>query len=169
MEILIRPFAPTDIDRLYFLDRRCHEEGQRVAFGRWISALVERDVSALVAVEATEARPEPMLGCLVVQAEQWRGVIKVLALMVDPEFRRLGIARRLLDWASRLGTGLKMREISLLQESEDEALMGLLNGLGFRRTQELAQGLRIAEPRPLWTLALAEPTRAPELTAEPKS
>jgi ribosomal protein S18 acetylase RimI-like enzyme len=166
LEIVIRPFVPDDMDRLYFLDQRCHEEGRRVTYAKWISVLLEKDVSALVAVEGTEAQPQPMLGGLVLQAEPWRGVMRVVALMVDPEFRRLGIARRLLDCVVRLGTSLRIREISMLQESEDEGLIGLLKGLGFQRTDELAPGLRGAEPKPLWSLGLGTSHGGPELPTE---
>jgi len=167
MEILIRPFEPSDMDRLYFLDQRCHEEGLRITYSKWLSALLERDVSVLVAVESTGDRPEPLRACLLLQAEPWRQQVKVLALMVDPEVRRQGLASRLLDWAARLGERLQMRELSLLQESEDPALLGLLNGRGFRRTDELALGLRSAEPRPVWSLALAGGVETAELPTEP--
>jgi ribosomal protein S18 acetylase RimI-like enzyme len=167
MEILIRPFERTDVDPLYFLDQRCHPEGGRVAYHRWLSALLDPAVSALVVAEDTEARPQPLIGCLVVKAEPWRGVLNILALMVDTEYRRHGIAQRLLDRASGAARRLGLRELALLQESEEEGLLGFLESAGFSRTDELAPGLRHAEPKPLWSLSLGEADPPPELSTEP--
>lgn len=157
--VLIRPFQPDDMDPLYFLDQRCTPPGERLAYGRLLTALLEREVLAVVAVEEMEARPQPLLGSLIVRGDPARGALTVLMLMVDPQYRRLGIARRLMGWAGRLGQGQSLREIAAIEEGEQAA--AFLQALGFLRTEEVAPGFRLPEPRPRWTQALGTPGDAP--------
>ena len=162
MEVVIRPFQPEDMDPLYFLDQRCAPPGERLAYARLLTALLERDVLAVVAAEEMEARPQPLLGSLIVRAEPARGALNLLVLMVDPPYRRLGIARRLMGWAARLGQSQGLREVAAIEEGEHFETAAFLEALGFRRTEEVAPGFRLPEPRPRWTMALEETGPAPE-------
>lgn len=158
MEILIRPFERPDMDPLYFLDQRCTMPGARLTYERLLTALLERNVSAVVMVEDMEEKPPPMLGSLIVRSDSARRTLHVLALMVDPDFRRLGLARRLMDWAVHLGASKGLSEVAVVEESDEAA--PFLEALGFQRTDELAPGFRRPDPRPRWTRDLIGPRLA---------
>jgi ribosomal protein S18 acetylase RimI-like enzyme len=156
VELVIRPFRTEDMDPLYFLDQRCAAPGERPAYGRLLTALLEEEALAVVAAEGSEGQPEPLRGALIARREPGRSALGVLVLIVDPSSRRLGIARRLLGWAMRLGLSQGLREIAAIQEDERAETLAFLHAMGFRRTEEVAPGFRLPEPRPRWTLPLAE-------------
>ena len=104
MELRIREFQKQDMDALYFLDQSCYPPEQRSSYKALLDMLLDRDCAALVAEEIGEDYVR-VIAALIVQGDPWRSRLFIVSLMVKVEFRRLGIAKRLLDWAERLAQG----------------------------------------------------------------
>ena len=150
MEIVIRPFRPEDMDACFFLDRRCHPPELQIEYSRMYRTMLDGRVTALVAAEDMEEQAAPIIGCLVLRGDEELGDLTLLALTVDPDFRRLGLARRLLDWAVRLGEGSDFRVLCAAEETPTEELRGFLEAVGFRSTGERMEGFRCGAQRPRW-------------------
>ena len=165
MEIVIRPFRPEDMDACFFLDRRCHPPEFQIDYGRMYRTLLDGRVTALVAAEDMKEQAAPIVGYLVLRGDEELGDLTLLALTVDPDFRRLGLARRLLDWAVRLGQSSDFRVISAAEEAPTEELRGFLEAVGFRSIGERMEGFRCGAQRPRWERLLggAESPAAGEL------
>ncbi len=150
MEIVIRPFRPEDMDACYFLDRRCYPPEMQIEYGRMYRTMLDGRVTALVAAEDMEEQAAPIVGCLLLRGDEALGELTLLALTVDPDFRRLGLARRLLDWAVRLGEGSGFRVLCAAEETPTAELRGFLEAVGFRSTGERMEGFRCGAQRPRW-------------------
>lgn len=92
------------MDALYFLDQSCYPPQQRSSYKALLDMLLDRDCAALVAEEIGEDYVR-VIAALIVLGDPWRSRLFIVSLMVKYEFRRLGIAQRLLDWAERLARG----------------------------------------------------------------
>ena len=90
MEVLIRPFRPGDLDALFVLDYRCYAAPYRFGYQQLLRTLQDRDVSAIV-IEG-EAQDE-LIGGLIVRSDRARKQVTVISLMVESDYRRLGLAR----------------------------------------------------------------------------
>lgn len=95
MEVLIRPFRPADLDGLFVLDYRCYAPAYRFGYQQLLLTLQQREVTALV-IEGE--RPGDIIGGLICRSEPQAGRVAVVSLMVEPDFRRLGLGSRLLAW-----------------------------------------------------------------------
>ena len=104
VELSFREMRPEDMDAIYFLDQNCHGEAHRFTFGGLVSVMLDRDVVTLVA-EVKEREFSRLGGALIVRGDLRTHCLYVVALMVHPDYRRLGIGRRLLVWAEHIGQG----------------------------------------------------------------
>ena len=119
MELRIREFQKKDMDAVYFLDQGCYPVEQRSSFNVLLETLLDRDCAALVAEEIGEGYAR-IIAALIVQGDPWHAKLYIVSLMVDEEFRKLGIARRLLGWAERLASSFKCDTL-LVRLPEDYA------------------------------------------------
>lgn len=154
MEIVLRPFHPGDMDGLYFLDRHCHDSERRIAYGRMLNTMLEKDITAIVAAEAQPGLSETIAGAMIIRSEPWHGRLNLLVLMVHPDFRRLGIARRLVSWAGRIGCGSGFRELAIAQ-NDGPQFNDILQGLGFRREEQVVHSYRDGIDVPLWVRSIS--------------
>ena len=158
MELLFRPFKPEDMDGLYFLDQRCHDEPRRTPYGKFLDTLLEKDVAAVVTLEAgADAGEEAGLGmiaALIVRSNPWKSRLEVLYLAVHPELRRAGIARRLVGWAEKFGRGAGFRELAIAEECDSAETAAVMAALGFDRAEEVAPAFRTGRDAGLWVCGL---------------
>ena len=119
MELRIREFQKQDMDAIYFLDQEAYPEAQRSSYSALLDALLDRDSAALVAEEIEEGHTR-IIGAMIVLADPWRSKLYIVSLMVNQEFRRLGIARRLLGWAEKLARGFGFDAL-LVRLPDDDA------------------------------------------------
>ncbi len=130
MEVRIREFRKEDMDALYFLNQRCYPPGRRLRYARLLETLLDRDVAALVAEELGE-HDSRLIGALIVQGDPWNATLYIISLMVDGQWRRVGIARRLLGWAERLGVGFNCTSLLVPLESNNPEGKAFLSAEGF--------------------------------------
>ena len=156
MDIRIRPFAPADLDALYFLLRRCSPPEATPPFSLLLSTLLVQDVAAVVA-ELPDEVPPRLLGALVMQGAPWRAQAQVLGLLVHPNVRRQGLGRALMRWAERFARGCGWRQVIVCIADGDAAGAGFLAALGFAVVTETAARPPAAPDHPP-----AEPTRTDE-------
>ena len=154
LEIVLRPFAPDDMDGFYFLHRHCHDSERRIAYGRMLNTMLEKDITAIVAAEAQPGLSETITGAMIIRSEPWHGRLNLLVLMVHPALRRLGIARRLVSWAERIGCGSGFRELAIAQ-NDDPQVDEILQGLGFSRAEQVIHSYRNGIEVPLWVRSIS--------------
>ena len=158
MELRFREFRKEDMDALYFLDQRCHPPEARSTFSGLLDNLLDRDAAALVAEEMA-GEYQRVIGALIVRGDPWNSLLYIVSLMVNEEFRRLGIARRLLAWAEQLAIGFECKALLAPLAEGNEAGEAFLGANGFLPVEgELPPGFA-GEGRRLWRREVAhEPT-----------
>ncbi len=137
------------MDALYFLSQRCLAPERRLPYFRLLDTLLDRDAAALVAEEVAEGYSR-LVGGLIVQGDPWNRRLFVVSLMVDAEHRRLGIARRLLAWAERLGEGFGCRILLVPLEAGNEGGAAFLAAQGFHESDEESPFFAGPEEGRLW-------------------
>ncbi|MBI3993830.1 MAG: GNAT family N-acetyltransferase [Candidatus Lambdaproteobacteria bacterium] len=140
LDIDLRPFAPGDIDALYFLLRRCSPPEAAPAFGALLSTLLAPDTAAVVAELPGEVPPR-LVGALVVHGAPWQAQAEVVGLLVHPDLRRQGLGRALMRWADRFARGFGWRQVTVLIAADDAGGAAFLAALGFAPLTESAAGV----------------------------
>ena len=155
MEVSFREMRPEDMDAIYFLDRSCYGEAHRFTFGGLMGVMLDREVVTLVA-EVKEREFSRLGGVLIVRSDPWNHRLYVVALMVHPDYRRLGIGRRLLVWAEHFGQGYQCREMLIPLEEGNPAGEAFLVAAGFSRTDRTETRFARGPDHPLWQRPVAE-------------
>ena len=150
MELRIREFQKQDMDAIYFLDQGCYPEEQRSSFSALLGTLLDRDCAALVAEELGEEGYARVIGALIVQGDSESSKLYIVSLMINGEFRRLGIARRLVDWAERLARGFKCDTLLVRLPENDAPGESFLSANGFAVNRQEAENPD-GGPGVLWT------------------
>lgn len=136
MEILFREFRRGDLDQLYFLNLRCNPPESRFTFAALLGTLLEKDVAALVAETPGGADEGRVIGAMIARGELSQSRMMVLSLMVEEEFRRKGLASRLLAWAERLALGSDCSGMAAALGGENAAGEAFLTSAGFTDSGE---------------------------------
>ncbi len=156
MEVRIREFRKEDMDALYFLNQRCYPPGHRLPYARLLDMLLDRDAAALVAEELGEHQSR-LIGALIVQGDPWNATLYIISLMVDGQWRRVGIARRLLGWAERLGEGFNCSTLLVPLESGNPEGKAFLNAGGFVESEAHDPFFAKREDGNIWRKSLEVP------------
>ena len=145
--VTIRQFRPGDVEGLLALEARCYPPERRMHYGT-LRPLLEDPAAALLVIEGGAADAARVCGGLIVRrdAEQ----LTVVALSIDPDYRRLGLGRRLMDWArlACLAAGLPALGVPL--EAENAAGAAFLASLGFSPAPDGAPYFTGPEDGRLW-------------------
>jgi GNAT superfamily N-acetyltransferase len=149
VEVRFREFRKGDMDALYFLNQRCYAPERRQRYSRILDTLLDRDVAALVAEEVEEGYSS-LIGGLIVQGDPWNRRLFIVSLMVDAPYRRLGIARRLLAWAERLGESFNCAALLVPLEAGNEDGAAFLAAQGFHESDEETPFFAGPEEGRLW-------------------
>ena len=126
---MIRPAEIDDLDALVSLEERCFE-GDRLdrTSLRWT---LSRQ-TALCLVEEQDGR---VRGYVLLRSRE--GFVRILSLAVDPEARRQGVARSLLEDAEARVRELGGRELVLELREDNAAALALYESLGFKQIATL--------------------------------
>ncbi len=151
MEVLIRPFRAGDLDALFVLDYRCYAAPYRFGYQQLLRTLQDRNVSAIVIEGEAQDR---LIGGLIVRSDPARKQITVISLMVESDYRRLGLARRLVAWAEGLARSNQWEAIVVPLERGNEAGAAFLNATGFFESEDSDPYFASHEEGALWRLPL---------------
>lgn len=96
----------------------------------------------------------------------------ILSIMVDPGFRRVGLARRLVGWAERVARGRHLTELVAPLEAENGDGAAFLEAMGFIRDPGVPPFFADPAGGDVWRKAVAGETppgaeAGPQLPAEP--
>lgn len=104
----------------------------RPRFSQLVSLLLSEDVAAMVAAVA-DVVPVQLAGVLVLRGEPARSRMAVQLLAVHPDYRRLGLGRRLMARAQAAARGSGWSAVVCPEGASAEAA-GFLLAMGFERT-----------------------------------
>lgn len=126
---MIRPAELEDLDALVTLEECCFE-GDRLDRGslRWTMTRP----TALCLVEEADGR---VRGYILLRSRE--GYVRILSLAVDPQARRRGVARALLEEAEKVVRKLGGSSLVLELREDNPAALALYESLGFRQTDTL--------------------------------
>jgi ribosomal protein S18 acetylase RimI-like enzyme len=166
VQVTIRPFRPEDLDGLFVLDYRCYAPEYRFGYQQLLLTLQQPDVSALV-IEGE--RKGDVVGGLIVRGERQAQRAAIVSLMVEPDFRRLGLAKRLVQWAVGYARKSGWEAVVVPVEHGNEGAAAFLGAQGFQDTGAGQPWFAAPEVGTLWRLALAgtEETQAEAGATQP--
>jgi len=156
--LTIREFQADDIDGLFFLEQRCYEAPFSMTYPQLRSLLKDPTVATLVVVgEVTDgegAGVPRMVAALIVKPEAEQGRLMILSLNVDPDYRRLGLGRRLAARARIAAENLKLPAAAMPVEAENTGGTAFLQAMGYAPA-EVSQPYFVGpEDGQLWCLAI---------------
>ena len=130
-----RPATPGDVDAvLAFWERAAENEDRPPDSAEAVQRLIARDADALLLV----LDGERIVGSLIVGWDGWRSHLYRLA--VDPDRRRLGIGRALLDAAEQRLTAAGARRIDAMVLESNRPARELWSRAGYARQSTWALG-----------------------------
>jgi ribosomal protein S18 acetylase RimI-like enzyme len=153
VEVTIRPFRPQDLDGLFVLDYRCYAPEYRFGYQQLLLTLQQADVTALV-IEGE--RPGDVIGGMIVRGDPVARQAAVVSLMVEPDYRRLGLGKRLLDWARGYARSSGWQAVVVPLERSNAAGAAFLVAQGFADTGAAQPYYAAPEVGSLWRLPLDE-------------
>ena len=159
----MRPFRPEDLDGLFVLDYRCYAAPYRFGYQQLLLTLQQTDVTALV-IEGE--RKGDIIGGLIVRAERSTGQAAIVSLMIEPDYRRLGLGKRLLEWAEGYARKSGWKAVVVPLERGNEAAAAFLSARGFGDTGQGQPWFASSEVGTLWRLSL-EKTAAEAGASQP--
>lgn len=149
--LTIREFQADDIDGLFFLEQQCYPPPLAMSYPQLRALLKEPGIAALVIVGEDGGRPR-MVGVLTVKPEPPQSRLVVVSLMVDPEYRRAGLGRRLAERARRAARTLGLSQVAVPLEAGNDAGAAFLRALGFVPVEDSAPFFTTPEAGRLWCL-----------------
>jgi ribosomal protein S18 acetylase RimI-like enzyme len=152
--LTIREFRADDIDGLFFLEQQCYPRPLAMSYPQLRALLKEPGIATLVIVGEDGHRPR-MVGALTVRPEREQERLVVVSLMVEPEYRRLGLGRRLAERARRAARALGLAAVAVPLEAGNETGAAFLQALGFSPAEHGAPFFATPEEGRVWCLNAA--------------
>jgi ribosomal-protein-alanine acetyltransferase len=156
---MIRPAELSDLDALVALEERCFE-ADRLDRGSLRHALTSLTLLGLVDEDQEQVR-----GYVLLRFRRQSTQVRILSLAVDPEARRRGVARALLEQLEAAARDGGATELVLELREDNAAALALYQSLGFNQTGTLlayyhdkSDALRLSKP-----LSRAAEARADEV------
>ncbi len=162
VEVVIREFRTADIDGLFALDYRCYKPPYRFGYQQLLLTLQDKHVSCMVIENEEE---QEIVGGLIVRSDPAGKQVAVVSLMVDREYRRHGLGRRLVAWGEKLARAGEWDALVAPLENENEAGKSFLAACGFAISAISAPWFNSSTEGRLWRLSLGKITTPDDLTA----
>ncbi len=163
VEVVIREFRTADIDGLFALDYRCYKPPYRFGYQQMLLTLQDKHVSSMVIENEEE---QEIVGGLIVRSDPASKQVAVVSLMVDRDYRRHGLGRRLVAWGEKLARAGEWGALVAPMETGNEAGKAFLEACGFEISAISAPWFNSSSEGKLWRLHLSEIT-APDEIAMP--
>jgi len=153
VQVTIRPFRPEDLDGLFVLDYRCYAPAYRFGYQQLLLTMQQTDVTALV-IEGE--RKGDIVGGLIVRGNGTARQAAVVSLMVEPDFRRMGLGKRLLDWVVGFARRSGWEAVVVPLECDNAGGAAFLGAQGFTDTGTAQPYFASPEAGTLWRLPVEE-------------
>lgn len=152
VEVVIREFRTADIDGLFALDYRCYKPPYRFGYQQLLLTLQDKRVSSMVIDNEEE---QEIVGGLIVRSDPAGKQVAVVSLMVDREYRRHGLGRRLVAWGEKLARAGEWDALVAPLETGNEVGKTFLAACGFAITAISAPWFNSSSEGRLWRLSLS--------------
>jgi ribosomal protein S18 acetylase RimI-like enzyme len=96
-----------------------------------------------------------MVAALTVKPEPAEERLMLISLLVDPDYRRLGLGRKLAEQARRVAQARALKALAMPVEAENATGAAFLGALGFTPLDHGAPFFVAPEDGRLWSLSLA--------------
>ncbi len=153
-DLVIREFRADDVDGVFFLEQQCYAPPAAMTYPQLRALLKDPAVATLVLVGESGAVPR-MVGATIVRREPELQRLTMISLMIDPEYRRLGLGRLLLQRAQRAAAAAGLTAVAAPLEAENAPGAAFLRAQGFLPGADGAPFFSGPEDGTLWLLAVA--------------
>ena len=131
--IVIRPMEQSDIDSVFEIDKRISAVERAFTYADMIDGFIGGDIGASFVAEVDGRVIGFALASFTYVPEKISEACTIQILGVDPDYRRQGIARKLVDALAKNCRSRGLRLIRIMVDQRDDQLQGLFESLGFER------------------------------------
>ena len=149
--LTLREFQADDIDGLLFLEHRCYDGARAMTYPQLRALLKDPAVATLVVVGETDGVPR-MVAALLVKPEAEQGRLMIISLNVEPDYRRVGLGRTLVERARRVAAARKLGSVAMPVEAENVDGAAFLKAMGFAPAEQSAPFFVAPEDGHVWCL-----------------
>lgn len=135
IEIQIRPMIQDDIDGIFEIDRKIGVTDRAFTYADLINGYIGGQIGYSFVAEVKRQIVGFALAAITYVPEQVSEACVIQVVGVDPDFRRHGIARKLIEAVINDCRSKKLKKIRVMIDRHDDQLMGLFEALDFRRGQ----------------------------------
>jgi len=130
VNVRLRPFDPEDLEEMVRLDRRCFSP--EVAYDRMemIWHLMGPRRFCLIAVPHRDG-PSPLIGFVIAIAGSGSRSGQIVTIDIDPDYRRLGLGRRMLEAAEAWLAASRNRTVRLQVAVNNESALRFYDRMGY--------------------------------------
>lgn len=131
--VVIRPMEQSDIDSVFEIDRRISAVERAFTYADMIDGFIGGDIGASFVAEINGRVIGFALASFTYVPEKISEACTIQVLGVDPDYRRQGIARKLVEALANNCRTRGLRLIRIMVDQRDDQLQGLFESLGFER------------------------------------
>lgn len=143
IEVTIRPMTQDDIDAILEIDKKIGAEERAFTYADLITGYIGGQIGCSFVADVSGKVVGFVMAAITYVPEQVTEACAIQVVGVDPDYRRRGIARKLVE--AMIGDcrskGLKM--VRVLVDQHDKELQGLFDSLDFRRGQLIDYSINI--------------------------
>lgn len=136
-KIVIRPMTEEDIQDVVAVDRKISGQGRSLTYGSPVDFYIGGEVGLSWVAEVSDAVVGFVLCSLAAPGPGQRKVAWLGSIGIDPDHRRRGIARELVDALVGQCRRLKIEEIHTVADRHDELLESFFRSTGLKPSELL--------------------------------
>ncbi|MFO8102291.1 MAG: GNAT family N-acetyltransferase [Dehalococcoidia bacterium] len=132
-EIKIRPMEQHDLDAIFDIDNKISAVERAFTYAEMIDGYIGGDIGASVVAEIDGRVIGFALAAVTYVPEQVTEACTIQVVGVDPDYRRRGIARKLVGALMENCRAKGLKLIRIMIDQHDSQLQGLFESMDFRR------------------------------------
>ncbi|NQT71182.1 MAG: GNAT family N-acetyltransferase [Chloroflexi bacterium] len=134
-EVQIRPMIQDDIDGIFEIDRKIGATERAFTYVDLINGYIGGDIGTSFVAEVNGRVVGFALAAITYVADQITEACTIQVVGVDPDYRRQGIARKLIGALTENCQSRGLKLIRVMVDQHDSELQGLFESVDFRRGQ----------------------------------